>query len=122
MSYTFVAGALTYEAFIVKADAFTDEYESAEILLIGRGRRVETGTRWGLRGTLTVQIYDQPGLTAAAQVVALRTLRAAGVTVVMTDAFGTATNVRLGDIQYERMAGVGDREYMTVTVPYMEVI
>lgn len=122
MSYTFVAGATTFEAFIVKSDTFTDEYDQAEIHLLGVGRRIETGTRWGLNGTVTVQVYDQPGFTAAAQITLLRTVRAANVTVVMTNAFGTALNVRLGDIQYERMAGVGDREYMTVTIPYMEVV
>lgn len=122
MSYVFVSGAVTYTAYNVTDDAFTDEYEEAEIDLIGRGRRVEVGTRWGLDGTLTVQIYDQIAETGATQRANLLALKTTGIPVQMTNAFGTTVQVSIGVLEFTRVAGVGNREYFIVTIPYKEVI
>lgn len=122
MAYTLVGTSHTFTAYNVIADDFADEYETVEIDLIGRGRRIESGTRWGLNGTLVIKIYDQPSDTAATQITTLRALRAEKSVVAMTDSFGNVTNVNLGDIQFSRIPGVGDRPYMQVTINYLEVI
>lgn len=105
----------------VIADSFRDEYETAEIALLGRGRRFEFGTRWGFNGTLTVQLYDTVALTARAQRLALVALKELGSVLTLTTPYGDTFNVNVGDIQIDRIAGVGDLEYCTATIPYMEV-
>jgi hypothetical protein len=103
-------------------DTFTDPYETAEILLIGRGRRKEYGTRWGYTGTLVCQLRERTDLTARGQRLLLNQVKAAKRSMYLRNPFGDVFFVAIDDIQFERDAGVGHFEFGTLTVPYSEVV
>lgn len=105
----------------VKSDSFGDEQEMETINLIGRGRRVEYGTRYGQSGSLEVQLYDRPGLTARQQRRAIETIRDSKLPVYLRNPFGDVWKVALMSAQVSRIAGVGPREYATVNIEYVEV-
>lgn len=113
--------AYSFQLFNVTSDTFTDAYEATTIELLDRGRRTEYGTHWGMTGTLTAKMFDQPGWTARQQRLDLQDLKARRISVLMQTPFGDIIKVNLGDIQFDRVAGVGTVEYMTVTIPYTEV-
>lgn len=120
-SYYLIGSTANIKLPIVKDDNFTDEWEQEEIKLIGRGRRVEKGTRYGYRGTLSAVVYDSDGVTAAQRRAQIEALRTTDSTCYLRTPFGDLWKVGLGDIQITRIAGVGLNEYFTVTVPYFEV-
>lgn len=45
--------------YLVKSDAFTEEYDEAEFTIIGRGKHVDIGERLGYSGSLTAQLRDK---------------------------------------------------------------
>lgn len=106
----------------VTADTFSDEYEEAFLTVIGRGRKHDIGTRAGNTGTLSIQVRDiEGGPTARQQLVAIRALRDLKKTLYLRNPFGDIYKVAPGQISIDRMAGVGQREYATVTLPYQEI-
>lgn len=107
----------------VNSDSFGDEIESATINLIGRGRRIELGTRFGQSGQLTASLRDvEPsGPTARVQRLALEALRDSGRIVYFRNPFGDVFQVSMPTAQFDRMAGVGLKEYMTLTLTYLEI-
>lgn len=105
----------------VTAETFSEEYETAEIKLLGRGRRVEYGARHGRRGSVTAQIWDIPGRTARDQRLALEAMKARRVPVLMRNPFGDIWKVATSDMTIERTPGVGPHEYATLTFDFMEV-
>lgn len=114
---------LAIALFEVNAEDFSDEFETTEMLLIGAGRRVELGTEWGFRGTLTANLRDIfDGPTARQQRLDLEDGKRNGVAMYLRNPFGDVWKVFLPDISITRMAGLGIREYVTVTIPYTEVI
>ena len=114
--------ALTVRLSRVNTDAFTDEWEQSEIQLIGRGRRVERGARWGVRGTLSGRLYDDATVTAAQQRVVLETLRDQKLTCRLRTPFGDSWLVVMGDLELSRVPGVGVNAYYDFSVPYIEVL
>jgi hypothetical protein len=70
---------------------------------------------------LQAKVYDVTGLTAAQQRIALEDMRAGSVTCKLRTPFGDIWDVAMGDIQINRIAGVGTNEYFEVTIPYSEV-
>lgn len=108
----------------VTDDEFTDEFETQELLLIGGGRRVEIGTEWGMRGTLTADLMnnENTGFTARDQRLQLETLKRFGKVMFLKTPFGDLLKVYAGDISMTRVSGVGLHEYVTATIPYVEVI
>jgi hypothetical protein len=110
--------------FQVTDDSFTNEYDTATLNLLGRGRHVDVGTYLGKNGTLTFKIYDQAypvPLSATAQRLMLENAASQNFEMYLRTPFGEIYKVSLGNIQFGRIAGVGSNEYMTATVPYMEV-
>lgn len=105
----------------VKTDHFKDEVERALIPLIGRGRRVEYGTVFGITGTLTAAIRDTPDMTGSEQFDAVDALKRAASFVYLRNPFGQVVPVSMADIDIDRMAGVGSREFGDLTIPYDEV-
>lgn len=108
---------------MVTAETFSEEYERAEFNIIGRGRHVDVGERIGIKGQLTFELRGDSylGLTAGDQIDAIMAASARQTAAMVRNPFGDLWLVSLGDISYERMAGVGLREYCTVTIPYSEV-
>lgn len=119
--YYLISDSTTLRLSSVNSDSFSEEWEQEEIQLIGRGRRVERGTRFGVKGSLQAKVYDVTGLTAAQQRIALEDMRAGSVTCKLRTPFGDIWEVAMGDIQINRIAGVGTNEYFEVTIPYSEV-
>jgi len=107
----------------VNSDSFGDEIESATINLIGRGRRVELGTRFGQSGQLTASLRDvEPsGPTARAQRMSVEALRDSGRIVYFRNPFGDVFQVVMPTASFDRVAGVGLKEYMTLTLTYLEI-
>lgn len=107
----------------VAADNFTEEYESAEFRVINRGRRVEVGTRYGYNGTLTANIRDdsEMGVTATEYKNRLQAVKDARVPAVLRVPFGELILVSVGAITFDRVPGIGMREFFQVTIPYSEV-
>lgn len=103
-------------------EEFTDETEQEEMLIIGRGRRIEQGTEWGYRGTLTAELWDiDGGLTAREQRLLIIDLKRNAGACFLRNPFGDSWRVVPGDIGVSRLAGVGRREFCTITIPYAEV-
>lgn len=105
----------------VNTDSFTDEEENATLLLIGRGRRKERGTHWGYAGQLATHLIDNGSLSAREQRLAVMALKAAKRPLVLRNPFGDLFAVAVDDIAFDREAGVGHREFGTLTIPYGEV-
>jgi len=106
---------------IVTSDAYTEEYEKAEFNLIGRGRHVDEGDRFGYRGSLTAQLRDSEYATAREKKVKIEEKKALGGLTYMRNPFGDVFEVYIDDIQVSRIAGVGVSEFVDVTIPYIEV-
>ncbi len=107
----------------VTQDSFSDEYEQETIRLLNRGRRVEVGTHFGYTGSLGGYLRDDPttGMTPALQRSALEAVRATSYTVKLRNPFGDVITIAMGDIEWEREAGVGINQYMTFSFEYEQV-
>ena len=107
---------------IVTADSYTTEYEEEIVHVLGRGRHRDTGDRIGVSGSLTAQLYDTAGgPTARERKQQLETLRERGIDLYLRNPFGDVVKVSIGAPQIERMAGVGNREFVTVQLEYLEM-
>lgn len=120
-SYYLVGSTTNVKLSNVKDDSFKDEWEQEEIRLIGRGRRVEKGTRYGIRGRLQAVVYDDGGIPASTHRANLEALRSTDSTCYLRTPFGDIWKVGLGDIEIGRIAGVGTNQYFTVSIDYFEV-
>lgn len=105
----------------VTSDSYTEAYESQVYNVIGRGRKVDYGDRWGLDGSMTAKFYDDSTFTARQRKQQMETLKAARRNVYLKTPFGDTYSVAVGDLQVSRVAGVGLREFVEVTIPYQEV-
>lgn len=108
-----------------KSDSFTDEYESETMNIIGRGRHVDIGDRLGYSGTLQIPLRFIPGDPALdgprRQRLDLERFKEKRKAVILRSPFGDVFMANTGDIQFERIPGVGSSEFTDVTLPYMEV-
>lgn len=105
----------------VSADSFSEEYESAILQIIGRGRKVDYGTRWGYTGSLTSQLRTDSTSTARAKRLQLESLKAQKTAVYLRTPFGDVWQVNVDNISLARVAGVGQNEFVDATIPYSEV-
>jgi hypothetical protein len=105
----------------VTADTYTEAYDQAELVIIGRGRKVNLGTRHGYDGSLTVKMRDDAQMTARQKRRKLQALRENQTEYYLRNPFGDTLKISLGDLQFGRIAGVGTNEWVDVTVPYKEV-
>ncbi len=105
----------------VTGDSFTEEYETFTGKIIGRGRRMEIGTRYGYQGSLTVSVRDLDSRGSSVELAEYLAFRASRVDAFLRVPFGHIWQVGLGDIGVDRMEGTGRREFATVTIPYSEV-
>ena len=105
----------------VTADSFSDEREESVMNVIGRGRHIDYGTSYGDTGTLTIQIRQVDTVTPRTTRIALETLKNANTWVWMRNPFGDMIKISMGTLQMTRVPGVGHREDVDVTIPYLEV-
>lgn len=105
---------------LVKSDDFTEEYETSELLLVGRGRKVDFGDRWGYRGTMVAQLRDDT-VTASDMKLAIQAAKNDRSALYLRTPFGELWQVVVGDIAFSRVDGSGIAEWLDVTIPYIEV-
>ena len=105
----------------VVSDSFTEEYEQFDDNIIGRGRRKEIGTRWGYTGSLTAHLRDFDERGSSLELQEILAFKAGRVDAYLRVPFGHIWRVAIGDIAFNRMGGVGRREFGEVTIPYSEV-
>jgi hypothetical protein len=105
----------------VTAHSESDNYEQATIPLIDRGYHVEQGSNFGETGSLTAELTDRTEGTARQQRQKVELLKASNSEVFLRTPFGDVLQVALGQLSFDRDAGVGLREHGTLTIPYTEV-
>jgi hypothetical protein len=105
----------------VISEEFSEEYESATIELIGRGRKTDYGTRFGYSGTIVCEIRDDQGKTARQVKQDVEQIKAELRELFLRNPFGDIWQVSLGNLSVSRLAGVGTNEYVNLTIPYSEV-
>lgn len=106
----------------VVSDDFTDEWERHEFKLLGRGRKVNLGSRIGRVGTLEIQMRDSTTGTARAKRKELTDLYALGDPVWLRDPFGDLVKIAIGEPSFNRIPGLALHEAVNVNLPYSEVI
>lgn len=105
----------------VTGDKFADRMEVNDFIIKGRGRKRNFGTHIGKEGNLTVSIRHSANRTATEQLYALRQLSHANIAIIMRDPYGNLTRIALGEINTDRLAGVGHSEFADLDIPYYEV-
>lgn len=113
--------ALNLVLYSVTGESFGDEQEMATVKLLGRGRRVEYGDRFGTDGSLNVSFRDNPTMTAREQRVRLEALRDSGFAVYLLNPFGDVYRVAMMSAQITRVPGTGKHEMATATISYSEI-
>jgi hypothetical protein len=107
----------------VNADQFDTTREEEELLIIGRGRKIDRGQEWGVSGNLALKFRDlADGTTGRELRQKFEVLRAEPTFLWLRNPFGDVLKIALfGNTGYEREAGVGMREFVSVTVEYRQV-
>ena len=103
------------------SDNFGTEYEEEVMKLLGGRRRVEVGDAYGVEGTLVAQLRDVGSKTARAQRLEIELMKALKVALWLRTPFGDVWQVALGRMTFTRTAGVGQREYGEMNIPYTEI-
>ena len=106
----------------VTADSYTNENETAQYVLLGRGRYNERGSKLGVTGQLTCQLRDSGGTTARVKRILLDDFVDVFPVARLRNPFGDVYLVALGNVSVERIAGTGRSEFTNVTIPYAEVV
>ena len=105
----------------IKADKFTDKEQSNSFVIIGGGLRYNTGPNIGIEGSLASSIRHRAGISASEQMATFRELKSRKGWVLMRDPFGNVIKIAFGEISYDRIAGVGNNEYVDLEIPFYEV-
>lgn len=113
--------SLTLQLKRVTADSFVEEIEHQVVNLLGRGRKINLGERWGITGSLTVQLMDDSQGSARAQRLELQSLADAGSAMFLRTPFGDMWKVLISNISFDRTAGTGLSEVLNVSFNYTEV-
>lgn len=102
----------------VTADSFADEYESTTMNLLGRGRHIDYGESFGIKGTLTIQFYHEQARVDRDKLDSLKELRRG---LYLMNPFGDRILVGIGEISYSRVSGTGRDEKYNIDLPYEEL-
>lgn len=107
------------------SDSYTEEYETEIMTIVGRGRHVEIGDRLGYSGSLKIPLRFIRGSNALdgprRQKLDLERFKAKRKAILLRSPFGDVFTANTGDIQFDRIPGVGSSEFTDVTLPYSEV-
>lgn len=106
---------------IVKSDDFHLETEKNDMKLIDRGFKSDYGTTWGHRGTLAAEVWDRTDMTARAFRLRMEQLQEEQRELWMRNPFGDIWLITMADAEIGRVQGVGNREFHTMSLPYVEV-
>jgi len=106
----------------VKSDSFGHEMDIGEMNIIGRGRRVDRSTNWGVRGSLGCSIRNQTGMTPRQQMKVLESQMNQQSYFWFKNPFGDVLKVAVSNFKVDRVPGVGIQEYTDVSFDYAEVV
>jgi hypothetical protein len=107
---------------MVKSESFSEEFEQTAVNLIGRGRRIERGDRYGITGSLTASLRDvDGGLSGREQRLRIEALRESERVFYLRNPFGDVLQIAITNASFERVAGVGTLEYLELTMDYSEI-
>lgn len=98
------------------------EYEEQELVLIGRGRKVDYGTRLGRSGELSGSVRPTETMTTRQQKTKIDQLKELRATMYLRTPFGDVYKVAARNISVTRVPGTGLTEMLDVTIPWTEVI
>lgn len=105
----------------VTDDSYDDEYDEEEFTIVGRGRYVDRGDRLGVKGSLTAKLRDTETQTARQKKRRLEAMKHENADLYLRTPFGDVYRVSISNLSISRVAGVGVREFVDVTIPYSEV-
>ncbi len=112
--------SLTMRIPLVQSDSFSEENEHEVLQLLGRGRKVNLGERFGVTGSLSARLTDGAS-SARAQRLALQNLADSGTELFLRNPFGDLWKVWIGDVTYSLVAGTGSTEVYDIDFSYTEV-
>lgn len=105
----------------VTDDSFDEEYEEDTILLIGRGRKKDIGTRWGFAGSINAMIRTKNGKSALDQYTELKAIRAANNVCYLRSPFGDVFKIALSGLDFDRIPETGTDLALEVSFDYEEI-
>lgn len=111
----------SFRLYSVTADSYTRKYESQITHIIGRGNHEDRGDDLGREGSLTAQLRDSATGTARVKRMRIEKMKEEARSLFLRNPFGDIWAVSVGDIQVDRIAGVGLMEFVDLTIPYTEV-
>lgn len=113
--------SLNFALYHVTADDFGDEQEMAITNVVGRGRRVEYGTRFGQAGSLSAELRDNDEMDARQQRLWVEAIRDSGEDVYLRSPFGDIWRVAMPSATFSRVPGLGLRAHTTLSLEYSEI-
>lgn len=113
--------ATAFKLASVAGDSYTDEYESEEYTVIGRGRHVDIGQHLGFAGQLDARIRTSGLGTARQKKQRIELIKTQVSVMWLRNPFGDSFPVSIGNVQVSRVAGVGTSEFCDLTIPYSQV-
>jgi hypothetical protein len=105
----------------VTDDQFVNDREREVLVVIGRGKKVNYGTKLGMTGTLTVKIRELAGSSASSQRDAIEAFLLAHPNLVLNSPWGDAWLVDIGPLNITRIAGTGDSEAVDLSFTYEQL-
>lgn len=105
----------------VAGHPYVVEYERADYIVKGRGRKVNYGTRKGVSGTMECKVRPRSGYTPTELINQVEEIVEQRRMVILRDPFGRAVRMAVGDISVTPMAGTGPDEFADLSIPYQEV-
>jgi hypothetical protein len=105
----------------VTDDSYSDEVENEVLQIIGRGRKQDLGTDWGITGTLTAQVYGTPMRTAAQIRDVVIGYQKSEDDIYLRNPFGQVIKVSVGQVTFDRIAGGGQEDFASGSIPYQAI-
>lgn len=106
----------------VTSDSYDDEWDQEFLPVLGLGRMEDRGDHWGVTGSMTAQLRDREGgQTARLQRQTLVQMKELVLPMYLRTPFGDLLKVGVGGLNVSRVAGVGAREFVDLTIPYTEL-
>ena len=105
-------------------ESWNEEHEVTAINLIGRGRKLDTATNFGRKGSLSGSFFPTTALTARAQRIQMEEffLQQNNCNYyVLRSPFGDVTKLGVHDFSVTRVSGTGTTEILDWSISYSEV-
>lgn len=115
-----IGSIAAFEAAYVTAEGFSKEVEQALLHIKGRGRQLQIGDDLGYTGTLTIKLRNAATARRDREFFEFLSSDDAG-NVYMRNPFGDVLYIGLGNVQTNRIEGVGNSDLVDLSIPYFVV-